>query len=603
VNGNRYFCLGKSDDTILSKPNTVKGIIMNAHHLMRKPFNLSDPDIKWVQNTLDNMDLETKVGQLFCLVIVNPDPNDILEKTREVGIKPGGYMARPFPGAVVQNLYRTLQEQAEIPLLLAANLEKGGDGIALDGTSYGSQLQIAATDDETMAYRLGLIGGREGSAVGCNWTFSPVIDIDYNYHNPITNTRTYGSDPERVLRMARAYMKGIRENGIAVSIKHWPGDGVDGRDQHLVTSVNSLSVEEWDATYGKVYRGMIEAGAETVMVAHIMQPAYSRKLSPGIQDTEIMPASLAPELNLKLLRQQLGFNGLIVSDATPMTGMTAAMPRERAVPYCIAAGCDIFLFSMNLKQDYEFMLKGIRDGVLSMERLDEAVTNILAFKASLKLHQKKTNGTLVPDESALSALNCLEHRAWAKECADKAVTLVKDTQHILPLTVEKHKRILLYVLGDTGGYMDEGGGVNQKFIQLLTDSGFEIDKFDYAQLTGANMWASSLMTDPLGRLKDYDLVMYFASLKTASNQTTVRINWAQPMGVDAPKFVNEIPTLFVSVDNPYHLQDVPMVKTFINGYTASEYIVEAVADKLLGKSSFNGINPVDPYCGYWDAKR
>jgi beta-N-acetylhexosaminidase len=183
------------------------------------------------------------------------------------------------------------------------------------------------------------------------------------------------------------------------------------------------------------------------------------------------------------------------------------------------------------------------------------------------------------------------------------VTLVKDTQHIMPLAVEKHKRILLYVLGDTGGYMDEGGGVNQKFIQLLTDSGFEINKFDYAQLTGVNMWASSLMTDPLGWLKDYDLVMYFASLKTASNQTTVRINWAQPMGVDAPKFINEIPTVFISVDNPYHLQDVPMVKTFINGYTSSEYVVEAVVDKLLGKSSFNGISPVDPYCGYWDAKR
>ncbi len=571
-------------------------------NLKAKPFNLSDADIQWVESTLAGMDLETKIGQLFCLVIPNPDPNDILEKVREAGVKPGGYMSRPFPGAQVQNLHRVLQEQAEIPLLLAANLEKGGDGIASDGTAFGTQLEIAATDDETMAYRLGLVAGREGRAVGCNWAFSPVIDIDYNFNNPITNTRTYGSNPERVLRMARAYMQGIHESGLAVSIKHWPGDGVDGRDQHLVTSVNSLSVEEWDATYGKIYQAMIDDGAETVMAAHIMQPAYTRKLHPGIRDTDIMPASLSPELNIKLLREQMGFNGLVVTDATSMAGMTAAMPRARAVPYSIAAGNDIFLFTINLAQDYAFMRQGVASGILTMARLDEAVTQILAFKAALKLHQHKAAGTLVPDESALAVLGCPEHRAWAQECADKAVTLVKDTQGLLPLTVEKHHRILLYVLGDAGGYMDEGGGINTKFIQRLTENGFEVEKFDYSQLSGLNMWHNSLMADPLGRLKNYDLVLYFASLKTASNQTIVRINWAQPMGADVPKFVRDVPTLFVSVDNPYHLQDVPMVKTFVNGYTSSEYVVAAVVEKLLGRSPFTGINPVDPFCGLWDAK-
>lgn len=575
---------------------------MNMSNLKKMPFSLSNTDIQWVQKTLAKMDLETKVGQLFCLVVIDPNPDEILNKTRQAGVKPCGYMSRPFPGIEVQNLYRTLQAQADIPLLLAANLERGGDGIASDGTTFGSQLQIAATGDETMAYRLGLIAGREGHAVGCNWTFSPVIDIDYNHHNPITNTRTFGSDPQRVLRLARAYMRGVRECGLAVSIKHWPGDGVDGRDQHLVTSVNNLSVEEWDATFGKVYQGMIDAGAETVMAAHIMHPAYSRKLRPGILDTEILPASLAPELNQQLLRKKLGFNGLIVTDATLMAGMTSVMPRKKAVPYCIGAGCDIFLFSMNLEQDYQFMLKGIQDGILSTERLDEAVTNILAFKASLGLHQRSTDGSPVPDESALAVLNCNEHSMWAEECADKAVTLVKDTQNILPISVEKQRRILLYVLGDRGGYLDEGGGSSKQFIHLLTERGFEIDVFDYTQLSGANMWTSSLMTNPLGMLQDYDLVLYFASLKTASNQTTVRINWAQPMGVDVPKFVHDIPTVFVSVDNPYHLQDVPMVKTFINGYTSSEYIINAVVKKLLGESTFKGINPIDPFCGYWDAQ-
>jgi beta-N-acetylhexosaminidase len=573
--------------------------MMNAVDLKSKPFYLSDEDIKWVQETLAGMDLETKVGQLFC-PIAPPEDVEAVGKTLEA-VKPGGLMYRPFPGATIQKNHRHLQEKSEIPFLLAANLERGGNGIASDGTNFGTQMQVAATDDEEMAYKLGLICGREGRAVGCNWTFSPVIDIDFNYQNPITNTRTYGSDPDRVLRMAQAYMKGVHENGLAVSIKHWPGDGVDGRDQHLVIGVNTQSVREWDRSFGKVYKGMIDAGAHTVMAGHIMLPAYSRKLNPGIRDEEIMPATLAPEISNKLLRERLGFNGLIVTDATPMAGFTIPMSREQAVPTTIAAGCDIFLFNVNLEEDLEYMMRGVENGILTMERLDEAVTRILGLKASLRLHKKKEEGTLVPDESALEVLNCAEHRAWASECADKAITLVKDTQNLLPLTVEKHKRILLYVLGDVGGYMDAGGESSARFIKLLEDQGFVVTKFDYSQLEGAT--AHNLRNKPVRELKEeYDLVLYYASLKTASNQTVVRITWAQPFGIDVPRFVSDIPTVFVSVDNPYHLQDVPRVKTFVNGYTGSEYVVEALVDKLLGRSPFKGKSPVDPFCGYWDAR-
>jgi beta-N-acetylhexosaminidase len=575
---------------------------MKSIELKENPFYLSTADITWVEQTLAGMDLQAKVGQLFCLIALSPEPQE-LDKVFEV-IEPGGFMFRPMPGAIVQAAHRYMQEKSPIPLLLAANLERGGNGIASDGTDFGAQLLVAASDDDGMAYKLGLICGREGRAVGCNWSFAPVIDIDFNPQNPITNTRTFGSDPDRVLRMAQAYMAGVQENGLAVSIKHWPGDGVDGRDQHLVVSVNSLSTERWDETFGKVYEGMITAGAKTVMAAHIMLPHYSRKLHPGIRDEEIMPATLAPEITIRLLREQLGFNGLVVTDATPMSGFLIPMPRRKAVPATIAAGCDMFLFTINLQEDVDYMLAGVQDGSLSMERLDEAVTRILALKASLGLHRQKQEGTLVPDESALQVLNCEEHRAWAAECADKAITLVKDTQNLLPLSPEKHKRVLLYVLGDVGGYMDDRAmGVSGQFIQLMEANGFEIHQFDYAALAGANMWAAGLMRKPIQELKaEYDLILYFASLKTASNQTVVRITWAQPMGLDVPKYVSEIPTAFISVDNPYHLQDVPRVKTFINGYTSNECVVEAIVDKLLGKSPFTGVNPVDPFCGLWDAR-
>jgi beta-N-acetylhexosaminidase len=565
--------------------------------LKGKPFYLSDEDIKWVEETRDAMDLDTKIGQLFCLLIEEEDLSGLEQRLQAIKLKPGGYMSRPFAGAVIQRSYGLLQVKAEIPLLLAANLEKGGDGLALDGTCFGSQMQVAATADENVAYRFGLVCGREAAAVGCNWTFSPVIDIDFNYRNPITNTRTYGSDPQMVLRMARAYMRGVQESGLAVTLKHWPGDGVDDRDQHLLTSVNTLTTDQWDQTYGTVYKEMIAAGAQTVMSAQIMLPAYSQKFQPGLDPAAILPAALAAELNIKLLREQLGFNGLVVTDASTMTGFMAALSRKQAVPAAIAAGNDLFLFARNLPEDFEFMKAGVRDGIISGARLEEAVTRILALKASLRLHHRQATGTLVPDASAVAALANPEHREWAQECADKAICLVKDTQKLLPLTVERHCRILLYVLGDVGGYHDYSSGHHVKLQSLLEEAGFVVTKFDSAHVD------MELLNRPLEQWQaQYDLLFYFASLKTASNQTVVRINWAQPMGADAPRLIQEIPTLFVSVDNPYHLQDVPRMKTFINAYTGSEIVIAALVEKLLGKSEFKGKSPSDPFCSYWDAR-
>lgn len=565
--------------------------------LKGKPFYLSDEDIKWVNETLNKMDLKDKVGQLFCPVGITDNEDELGKLLSE--IKPSGIMYRPGPSKQVQNTHRFLQDKSDIPMLLAANLEAGGIGIAEDGTTYGTQMQVAATDDVESAYRLGVISGREGHALGINWAFAPVVDIDMNFRNPITNTRTFGSDPDRVLRMGRAYMKGVHENGLAVSIKHFPGDGVDERDQHLLTSVNTLSVEEWDKTYGMIYKGLIDDGAQTIMIGHIILPEYQRVLCPGIKDEDMMPATLAPEIIQGLLREKMGFNGLIVTDSTPMAGFTVAMKREYAVPTSIAIGCDMFLFNQGLEKDYEFMMKGIERGILSLERIDEAVTRILALKASLKLHVRKAQNTLVPGEEALKVIKCEEHKAWAKECADKAITLVKDKQSLFPLSISKHKRIQLHVLGDTNkaGAHSGGGSLNLKFKELLEKEGFEVTKFDTENID------FSFRFKPIDEIiGNYDLVIYYANVGTYSNQTVIKINWAPPMGINVPKYIQEIPTMFISVANPYHLQDVPRVKTFINAYTSNEEIVDALVEKLMGRSEFKGISPVDPFCGMWDTR-
>ncbi|HRE28565.1 MAG TPA: glycoside hydrolase family 3 N-terminal domain-containing protein, partial [Anaerolineales bacterium] len=195
---------------------------------------------------------------------------------------------------------------------------------------------------------------------------------------------------------------------------------------------------EWDATYGAAYKASIDAGALTVMIGHIMLPEYSRALRPGIADADILPASLAPELTTTLLRERLGFNGLVVSDATSMAGMMIPMPRAQAVPQSIAAGCDMFLFTRNLEEDFAFMKQGVADGVITPERLNDALLRILGLKAALKLHTKQAAGTLVPTlEQATAVVGAPEHKAWAAACADEGITLVKDGGD-LPLSPAKH---------------------------------------------------------------------------------------------------------------------------------------------------------------------
>jgi len=566
--------------------------------LKGNPFFLTDHDIRWVEQTLAGMSEDEKIGQLFCLVSFSSDTEFL--KANVLSIQPGGMMCRPMPMQELLATVKLLQDNSKIPMLIPANLEKGGNGMVAEGTLLGSPMQIAATGDMKTAWRLGEICGREGAAVGGNWAFAPIIDIDYNFRNPITNTRTFGSNPDTVRRMGVEYVKAVQQHGVAASIKHFPGDGVDERDQHLVTSVNSLSCDEWDKTYGAAYQASIDAGALTVMAGHIMQPAWSKKLNPDLKDEDILPGSLAPEILNGLLRGHLGFNGLIVTDASTMAGMVIPMPRAQAVPQAIAAGCDMFLFTRNLQEDFSYMRQGIRDGIISPERLNEALTRILALKAALKLHIKQAEGTLVPTlEQAQAVVGCAEHKAWARECADKGITLVKEEKDILPISPGKYKKVLFYAIEDAAGFFGHGAGemsASDKFVARLRSEGFDIDVFD------ANKGMEGMMT-PYSAITDkYDLILYLVSKATKSNQTVVRIEWAFPMGANAPVYVTSVPTIFISVENPYHLIDVPRVRTFINTYSAHDEVLEALVEKLTGRSQFQGQNPVDPFCGLWDAR-
>lgn len=552
--------------------------------LKAKPFSLDDAGVEWVRSTLAAMTDEEKIGQLLIPICYSSEP-EFLQNVM-LGHHIGGIMYRPGPGAQRQADHRWLQEHSRIPLLIAANLEAGGSGTALDGTAYGSQMQVAATGDAENAYRLGRIAAAEGRACGCNWALAPVVDVDRNWRNPITNVRTYGDDPDFVLKCARAYKRGADEEGVAVAVKHFPGDGCDEVDQHILTSVNDLSTEEWDATYGKIYQGLIDDGALTVMVGHIAQPAYEKHFDPD-GPRQLIPASLSRALLTDLLREKLGFNGLVVTDSTCMVGFSCAMPRQQALPHSIACGVDMLLFNKDLDEDYHFLLSGYRSGLLSQARLNEAVTRILAAKASLGLH-KKAKSELVPSPEALKILGCQAHQSAARACADESVTLVKDTQNLLPLDPQKTKRVLLEVLGD----FPSNERVKTVMAEKLRSEGFQVTIYE-EEKPGKHDFSVS------GFRARCDLVLYLGNVENASNKVTNRLHWHTFFGNgdNCPWFVKERPVLFASLGNPYHLIDVPMIQTYINCYANSDLVLEALVEKLMGRSPFKGASPVDPFCG------
>lgn len=567
---------------------------MNTEWLRKKPFYLNDDQIQWVVQTLNSLSTEQKMRQMFCSIAYSDDPG-YLDMQIQAGF--GGLMCRCMPNDQLVNLVSYLQSHAQIPFLIAGNMEAGMNQCSDTGTLVGCQMAIAATDDVHYAGELGRIIGEEAQALGMNYSFAPVIDIDNNWRNPITNTRTYGSDPKRVAAMGEAYVTELQKHGVATSIKHFPGDGVDERDQHLVTSINSLSVEEWESTYGEAYRRCIDAGAMTVMAGYIMQPAMTRKFNPDIRDEDLMPGPLQKELLQDLLRGQLGFNGMVITDSSGMAGFGCAMARSKAIPACINAGCDMILFTKNMEEDFQFLRTAIENGVVTLDRVDEAVTRILAVKAALHLPEKQAAGKLIPSlERANAVVGCAEHRAVAAEVANKAITLVKEEKNLFPITPARYPRVLVYPkeAGATDLAFGAASRVNQ-FVSRLTAEGFQVEVYQPSPgFEGLSAPMSSV-------IDHYDLLIYVANYATKSNQTVVRLEWAQPMGADCPIFINDVPTMFISLENPYHLVDAPRVRTYINTYGSSDQTLDALMDKLTGRSEFEGRSPVDAFCGFWDA--
>lgn len=583
------------------------------------PFYLPDEDCKWVEDTIAGMTLDEKVGQLFFNMGSSRDEEYLKMTVEKYHI--GGIRYNPATADEVHEQNRILQENSKIPLIIACNTENGGDGACVDGTTIGSQTKIGATRDEKYAYNLGYMSNKEAAAIGCNLSFAPVSDILYNWENPVIGLRTYGNDVDRVVEMTRSYLDGAHANpGFCCAAKHFPGDGLDFRDQHVANSVNDFSCEEWDATFGKVYQNLIDNGLEAIMAGHIMQPAYTRYFHPDIQDDDIMPATLSPELINGLLRKKLGFNGMVLTDASHMVGLTCRMKRQDLMPAAIAAGVDMFLFFNDMDEDFESMKQGILDGRITEERLSDALHRILALKAHMGLHKKAKTELVPPKAQVHGIVGCEEHKAMQKEISEKAITLVKyKDKDVLPLTPERYKRIMIvYVKGleapGIGSLMAHNKvSPAKKLKERLEAQGFEVFIYEspvqkiLKEMQEGGKPDLNLYFAGKSAVKDFvgnqDLIITLVDIAGGFQPVARPAFGMTKGGGEIPWYVFELPVIVVGTKQPFVLADIPQARTYINTYDVLDSTLDALVEKLMkGADAFNGQDPVDSYCGIWDTR-
>lgn len=550
---------------------------MVAASFATSPFNLDSAALDWVEKAFARLSPDERLAQLFVLRSGLDRPGF----ERMLQFKPGGMTAvfGADPDAELRNIAE-LVAASVVPPSISADLE--GSRMSI-GTPVINPLGLAALNDVAATAEVSRIMAEEATAAGINWSFTPVLDVAHAFRSAIVGTRGFGSDVAAIERHALKQIEVFQSQGIAATVKHWPGEGFDDRDQHLVTTVNPLSLDEWEATFGKLYRAAIRAGVMSVMSAHIALPAFVRSLDPGARIDAFRPASLSGALNVELLRNRLGFNGLIVSDATGMAGFGAWSARDDAIPQVLRAGCDVILFSHDPEADVAAIKAALKRGDLDQQRLDEATLRVLAFKAAIGLHRPAQ-----PRDRSL-VRGSIANRQAADRITARVPTLVKDTQKLLPLDPKKHRRVLVVTPGIVMPFLKEP--LPFALPKMLEGEGFAVTMHE----PGAPIIPEK-----------HDLVLYLFGDETLLTRSRIYIDWLKLSGGDVIKAMertwHDIPTAMISFGYPYLLYDAPRVPTYINAYSTLESVQRAVLECLVGRAEWNRHNPVDPFCGLEDAR-
>ena len=477
--------------------------------------------------------------------------------------------------AFVRRSVEEYQAASGLPLLFQQDYESG---VGLQGmTPFPKEMALGATNSPELAYKYGKSVALECRSLGINWVLHPVADININPLNPIVNTRSISDDPEKAIRLLSQQIKGLQDNDIAATIKHFPGDGVDYRDQHLMTTCNSLSKEAWEACHGKVFQELINKDVACIMPGHITLPWFQTEKIEGLYP----PATLSKELLTDLLKEKMGFQGVIVSDAMTMAGFRGWYKTNlEGEIQSFLAGTDILLWP-----SYEYMdvvEQRILNGEIPMERLDDAVSRIWAMKERF--------GLLASDRQLIRPVTEQEKKEIqeaSREITENSITLVRDTDQKLPLDPAKTHKILLVAVTPEAR---KGNDRDYKRLLNLRDEfiryGFSVD-FQRNILYEEQGWEDY-------STEIYDMVIFLVPRSTHTPFGPLQLWDMESQSVWAANSMDKSKVIVISLGSPYIGNEYfERVKTYINTYSNDASTHEALLKTLTGKLPFKGVSPVN----------
>jgi beta-N-acetylhexosaminidase len=536
-----------------------------------------------VRQWMRSMTLRDKVAQLIIMPIYGEPANTRSGEFRKYqhlirDLHVGGVIvtghslsggirnAEPYAMAALLN---RLQKMARTPLFVAADFERGASMRVNSTTPWPYSMAFGAARDLAAVAREGADTARDARAMGVNWLFAPVADVNNNPDNPIINIRSFGEDPEEVSSLVEAYINGAhsdRRNPVLVTAKHFPGHGDTTEDSHLALARLDADRDRIEAVELQPFRAAIAAGVDAVMTAHLAVPA----LEPRAE-----PATVSAKIITGVLREELGFRGLVVTDAMDMQGLAAMFDTAEASVRAIQAGADVLLMPKRAEDAIRGVIAAVQSGRISRRRIDESVSRVLAAKARLGLRTRR----LVNLEAIADVVDSPESEELAQSVADHAVTLVKDTQDALPI---RHPESTCLVALTEGRRSQQG-------IKLID----EVKK----RAPGI----TTTILDPGMSKSDLDQV----SGKTAScgeivaaayvSVNAYRGNVALAGGY--PDFLNtllsgKVPVILAVLGNPYLVRSFPNVGVYLTTYSPTPTSETALAKALFGEIAITGRLPV-----------
>ncbi|MBR2878687.1 MAG: hypothetical protein IKB92_06260 [Clostridia bacterium] len=527
-----------------------------------------------IDKLVDEMSVEDLCGQLLNIRAGRFESMEEFERIAK-RVRPGALFFGEANREMIKEYTDIVNKYTKVPVIISADIEHGPGCCVKGEPLLPEPMAWGACDDEELIEKAGQVTGEICRKNGIHWSFAPVVDININKDNPIVNVRAVSDKPEQVVKITGAYVRGTQKNGYLIAgCKHFPGDGVDDRNQHLCTTINSLSKEEWLKTYGYVYKEMFKIGSASVMVGHIALPDIEDEIDPVLGPK---PGTLSKNVMTDLLRNELGFEGCIVSDAMPMVGASAMCTQDRLSIEFIKAGGDMVLFA--LERDFDYLMGAIESGEITMERLKDAVKHILRMKVRARLFEDQEK---IMNEIELSG----DISALSAEIAEKAITIVRNTQDLIPLKKQGKKKFLIINMMRNDRKMENGKYVRDMKIvaEELLKRGHEVDVMSSAGLDHRKIETEREL---------YDCILLDCRISSRDYLGgTLRINSDNIGPFWRGVVVGHPCVIFTSFGDPYKLYDLPFLRTYVNAYSSSDDIQRAFVKVLLGEIPAVGKNPV-----------